>query len=80
MRQFLDVVRQAVQRPLRVDLLSPTQREPIQPFVMPQIAKDRLDSGKAPPITRFAFFTVNRSFHLVTVAFLCPPQPCPERS
>jgi hypothetical protein len=44
-RELLDIVHQAVQRPLRRDLRLPAQREPIQPLVVPQIGEHRLDSA-----------------------------------
>ena len=41
-RQFLDVVHQAVQPPLRAHLVLNVQREPVQSIVVPDVAKHRL--------------------------------------
>ena len=48
MRQLLDVVNQAVQIPLRVHLWLGSQREAVEPLVVPQVGEHRLDDGDAP--------------------------------
>lgn len=50
MRQFFDIVHQAIELPLTIDLPPPAQREPIQPLVVPDVAEDRFDGGEASPV------------------------------
>ena len=69
MGQFLDVVHQAVQLPLGIDLLPPTEREPVQPLVVPQVAEHRFDGGESSPVARSACFAVDGPLHPVGVAF-----------
>ena len=52
MRQLLDVVYQAVELPLRIDLVLPSQGESVKLFVVPDIAEHRFHRGKAPPVFR----------------------------
>jgi hypothetical protein len=47
-----DVVDQAEERPLPIDLGSPAQREPIQPRVVPHVRTDRLDGREALRVVR----------------------------
>ena len=68
MRQFLDVVHQAIELPLAIDLPPPAQREPIQPLVVPDVAEDRFDGGKASPVAGLAFFAVDGFLHPVAKA------------
>lgn len=70
MREFLDVVDEAVEFPLRVDFLLPAQSKAIELFVVPEVAEDRFDGGKALAVFAFAFFTVDGAFHLVGKALL----------
>lgn len=65
MRQLLDVMHQAVEFPLRIDLALTPEREAIQLFVVPDVAEHGFHCGKAPPVFRLSFRTVDTSFHLV---------------
>ena len=69
MRQFLDVVHQAIELPLAIDLPPSAQREPIQPLVVPDVAEDRFDGGKASSVAGLAFFAVDGFLHPVAVTF-----------
>ena len=51
MRQFLDVVYQAVKLPLRIHFVSPSEREPVELFVVPQVS-------------RWKYATPSDSFHI----------------
>ena len=44
--QLLDVVDEAIELPLRIDLLLSTQGETIEALVVPEIAEDRFDGGE----------------------------------
>ena len=46
MRQLLDVMDEAVQLPLGIDLLLTSEREAIEPLVVPDIAEHRFNRGK----------------------------------
>ena len=73
MCQFLDVVHQAIELPLRIDLAPPAQRKSIQPFVVPNVAEYRFNGGKSSSVTGFAFFAVDGTLHPVAMAFFgCP--------
>lgn len=65
MRQFLDVVYQAVEFPLRIHLLLSSEGEAVQLFVVAQVAEYRLHRGKASAIANAAFRTVDADFHFV---------------
>ena len=52
MRQFLDVVHQAIQLPLHIDLASPSEGETVELFVVAQVAEYRLHRGEASAIVR----------------------------
>ena len=71
MREFLDVVDQAVELPLGIDLLSASEREAVQALVVADIAKDRFHRGKALAVLLPACFTVDGAFHPLGVAFFC---------
>ena len=45
--KLFDVVHHAVQVPLRVDVLAPTQVQTRKPFIEPEVAKYRLDGAYA---------------------------------
>jgi len=47
MRELLDVVDEAEQFPLRIDLLPSAEREPIEPLVVADVAEDGLHGGEA---------------------------------
>lgn len=70
MRQFLDVMDEAEELPLRIDLFLSAQREAIESFVVPEIPEHRLDRGKPLAIKTSAFFTVDRPFHQIGIAHL----------
>ena len=67
MRQLLDVVHQTVKLPLRIDLGSPSEREAVELFVVPQIAEHRLHRGEASTVLHASFRAVDADFHLVGV-------------
>ena len=52
MSELLDVVDQAEELPLPIDLGAPAQSEPIEPLVVPHIAEHRLDRPEALGILR----------------------------
>jgi hypothetical protein len=66
-RQLFDVVHQAEQLPLPIYFLLPAQRESIQAFVMPDIAKYRLDGRKTLTVQTPALVTVDAFFHTLRV-------------
>ena len=47
MCELLDVVDEAEELPLRLDLLPATERESIEPLVVADVAEDRLHRGEA---------------------------------
>ena len=63
MRQFLDVVYQTVELPLRIHFLPPSQGKALELFVVPQIAEHGLHGGKATAIADATFGTVDGLFH-----------------
>lgn len=71
MREFLDVVDEAVEFPLRINLLSASEREAVQALVVTDVAKDGFNRGKALAVLLPAFLAVNRAFHPLGKAFFC---------
>ena len=61
--QLLDVVHQAVQLPLPIHLLAPTQREAGESLVVPQVAEHGLDGGKPRGDHPFAFRGIDALLH-----------------
>ena len=70
MRQFLDVMDEAEELPLRIDLLLTSEREAIESFVMPDISEHGLNRRKASPVQGLTFRAVDRPFHEIGVAHL----------
>ena len=70
MRQLLDVVHQAEELPLRIDLRLRAQRETIQPLVVAELAEHRFHRGKASAIQRAAALRIDGPLHEVGVARL----------
>lgn len=66
--QLLEVVHQAVEPPLSIDLGAPTQCEAMESLVVSQVAEDRFDGGKARGDHAFADVGVHPSFHPLGVA------------
>ena len=66
--QLLDVVHQAVELPLPIDLGAPAQCEAMEPLVVSEVAEDRLDSGKARGNHALAGVGVDPPFHSLGVA------------
>ena len=46
MRQLFDVMDEAIELPLRINLLLASQRKAVEPFVVPEIAEHRFDGGE----------------------------------
>lgn len=65
---LLDVVDQRKQLPLAIDFVLATQGEAIQPFVVADVAKHRLDGGEAAAIVLSALFTVDALTHCLRVS------------
>ena len=65
MRQLLDVMHQAVELPLRIDLALSSEREPVELLIVPDITEHQFHRGKASPVSRPSFRAVDASFHLV---------------
>ena len=70
MRQLLDVMYQAVELPLRIDLLLPSEGEAVELLVVPDVAEHGFHRGKASPVSRLAFGAVDAGFHFVGEAGL----------
>ena len=68
MRQLLDVMDEAIQLPLRIDLLLTSQGKAVVSFVMPDVAEHRFHRRKASSIASFPFLTIDSSFHPVGIA------------
>ena len=67
MRQLLDIVNQAVQVPLGVDLRLRSQREAIQALVVPKVGEHGLHDRDAPPIEPAAPVAVDCLLHALGV-------------
>jgi len=67
MSELLDVVNQAVQLPLSVDLDAAPKREPIKPLVVPDIGEHRFHYCKAPAVEGPALRRVDALLHPVGV-------------
>lgn len=78
MCQLLDVVHQAVELPLRIHLLLPSQGEAVELFVMPQIAEHRFHRGEASSVLCASCRAVDAGFHFVGEACLLPRRLAPE--
>ena len=63
--QLLNVVHQAVQMPLRVDLLPAAQVESAQAFVVPDVGKHRFHRANALAVQLPASWRINRLTHAV---------------
>lgn len=61
--ELFDVVHQAVQLPLPIDLAASAQREAVEPLVVAQIAEHRLDGGEARGDHPFAFRGIDAPLH-----------------
>lgn len=68
-RQFLDVVHQAVELPLRIDLLPAAQREAVEALVVAEVGKHRLHRGEAPPVEGATLRAVDGPAHDLGVAW-----------
>mgnify|MGYP007048134429 CR=1 FL=1 len=66
--------------PLGVDLLLAAQREAIELLVVPEVAEDGFDDGKALAVPSLAFFAVDRPFHLVSETFFAGIGLAPEEA
>ena len=61
--ELLDVVDQAEESPLRFDLGASAEREAIEPFVVTQIRKHRLDRAEALPVGGASVGRIDLLFH-----------------
>lgn len=67
MGELLDVVDQAEELPLRIDLRSPPECEAIEPLVVSEVAKDRLHRREASSVARPARGRIDAFLHPVGV-------------
>lgn len=65
MRQFLNIVHQAIQLPLPIHLGPSTQRKAMQPFVAPDIAKHGLDRRETTGDHGSTHVGVDFGFHFI---------------
>ena len=63
---------QAVELPLRIHLLLPSERESVELFVVPNVAEHGFHRGKASPVLCLAFGAVDAGFHFVGVTVRRP--------
>ena len=70
MCQFLDVMHQTVEFPLRILLLPPSQGKAVELFVVPQIAEHGFYGGKASAVLRLSFRAGDTRLHLIGEAAL----------
>jgi len=70
MRQFLDVVHQTVQLPLRIHFLLSPEREAVELLVVAQVAENGFDGGEASAVLASSCRAVYVSLHFVGVTFL----------
>src|SRR5262249_45996667 len=68
-RQLFDVVHQAVELPLSVDLLHPTQREAIQTLFVAQVGEHRFHVGEAAGDQLLAWSAIDLALHDVAGPF-----------
>ena len=66
-RQFLDVVHQAIQLPLALDLFPATQAEAVQALGCTDVAEHRFHHRHAVAVDLFALLAVDSLFHPVGV-------------
>src|SRR6185437_7168157 len=71
MGELLDVVHEAEELPLRVDLHSPAQREAIESLVVSQIPEDWLYGPEALAVARSTLWGVEAPLHPIGVARSC---------
>jgi len=67
MGEFLDVVDQAEELPLRIDLGFPSQGEAIKPFVVSKVAEHRLHRREASAVEHPARGRIDTFLHPVGV-------------
>ena len=70
MRQLLDVMDEAEELPLGIDLLLTSEREAIEPLVVPDIREHRFNRGKTLSVSPSAFLAVEGLFHQVDIVRL----------
>ena len=76
--QLLDVVHQTEELPLRVDLAPSSQGEPIQPLVATDVARHRLDGGKAPAVATPTLRAIDLALHSCGGCFGCARRLAPK--
>ena len=67
MGELLDIVDQAEELPLPVHLLAATQREAVQPLIVPEIREHRLHRREAAAVVRAPLRGVEPTLHLLRV-------------
>jgi hypothetical protein len=70
MRQFLDIVHQTIQFPLRIHFLLSPKRKAVELLVVAQVTEYRFDGGEAPAVLNAALRAVDAPLHFVGVTFL----------
>lgn len=68
MHELSNVVHQAVQFPLPINLGLAAQRKAIQSLVGPQIPEHRFDRGKSPAVESPPLLGINRCIHTICIA------------
>lgn len=80
MRQLLNVMDEAIQLPLRIDLLLASQGKAVEPFVMPDVAEDRFHRCKASSVASLPFLAVDGSSHPLGIALFFRSGFAPEEA
>ena len=62
--KFLDVVNEAEELPLCIDLGAPTQRETVESLVVPKITEHGFDGGEASSVGRATLFAIDAPPHV----------------
>ena len=70
MRQFFDVVHQAVELPLPIHLFPASEGKAVEPFVVTQVAEHRFHRGEASAVVSPSLGAVDTSFHVIGVVCL----------
>jgi hypothetical protein len=66
LRDFLDVMHQTVELPLRIDFSPTAQHKAMKPFVVSQVAEHGLNDGEPLAVSRAPLRVVDSSLHSVS--------------